>query len=75
MIKEGCTTIKLQKGQLNPNIHEDSIVTIRLYGRIQNADKMHNFTQKRYSLKYKRSTGYQKKEQKLRRFAYFLFCL
>lgn len=73
MIKEGCTTIELQKSQLNPNIHEDSI--IRLYGRLQNADKTHNFTQKTHSLKYKRSTGYQKKEQKLRRFAYFLFCL
>ena len=36
MIKEGYITKELQNNQLNPNIHEDA--TIRLHGRLQNAD-------------------------------------
>lgn len=36
MMKEECSTNKLQKSQLNRNIHEDSIN--KLHGRLQNAD-------------------------------------
>ena len=39
MIKRGCITKKLQKSQLNPNIHEDGI--IRLHGRLNNAEIPH----------------------------------
>ena len=39
MIKRGCIRKKLQKSQLNPNIHEDGIV--RLHGRLNNAEIPH----------------------------------